>query len=96
MIHMTNWVINGLPERFPNLKVMWIESGLAWVPFVMQRLDNEYMMRTSDARCSNASRASTCGRCTTPPSRSSAATRKAHEATFETINANNQLLYASD
>ena len=28
MIHMTNWVINGLPVRFPKLKVMWIESGL--------------------------------------------------------------------
>ena len=27
MIHMTNWVINGLPVRFPKLKVMWIESG---------------------------------------------------------------------
>jgi hypothetical protein len=22
--------VNGLPERFPKLKVMWIESGLAW------------------------------------------------------------------
>ena len=30
MIHMTNWVVNGLPERFPKLKVMWIESGLTW------------------------------------------------------------------
>ncbi len=49
MIHLTNWVINGLPERFPKLKVLWIESGLAWVPFLMQRLDNEYMMRTSEA-----------------------------------------------
>src|SRR6266478_2765622 len=47
MVHMTNWVLNGLPERFPKLKVIWIESGLAWVPFVMQRLDSEYMMRTS-------------------------------------------------
>ena len=49
IIHMTNWIINGLPERFPKLKVMWIESGLAWVPFLMQRLDSEYMMRSSEA-----------------------------------------------
>ena len=49
MVHMTNWVINGLPERFPKLKVIWIEGGLAWVPFLMQRLDNEYMMRSSEA-----------------------------------------------
>jgi uncharacterized protein len=35
----TNWIVNGIPERFPNLKTLWIESGLAWVPFMMQRLD---------------------------------------------------------
>ena len=49
MIHLTNWIINGLPERFPKLKVIWIESGLAWLPFMMQRLDHEYLMRQSDA-----------------------------------------------
>jgi uncharacterized protein len=49
MVHMTNWIINGLPERFPKLNVIWIESGLAWLPFMMQRLDNEYMMRSSEA-----------------------------------------------
>ena len=49
LIHLTNWIINGLPERFPKLKVLWIESGLAWVPFLMQRLDSEYMMRSSEA-----------------------------------------------
>ncbi|MBS0247880.1 MAG: amidohydrolase [Proteobacteria bacterium] len=49
MVHMVNWIMNGLPERFPKLKVMWIESGLAWVPFMIQRLDNEYKMRTSEA-----------------------------------------------
>jgi predicted TIM-barrel fold metal-dependent hydrolase len=49
MTHMTNWVINGIGERFPGLKVIWIESGLAWVPFMMQRLDHEYQLRQSDA-----------------------------------------------
>jgi hypothetical protein len=48
MVHMTNWVLNALPERFPKLKVIWIESGLAWLPFLIQRLDNEYMMRSSE------------------------------------------------
>jgi predicted TIM-barrel fold metal-dependent hydrolase len=28
---------------------VWIESGLAWIPFMMQRFDNEYMMRSSEA-----------------------------------------------
>jgi predicted TIM-barrel fold metal-dependent hydrolase len=49
MCHLANWIINGIPERFPKLKVMWLESGLAWIPFMMQRFDNEYMMRTSEA-----------------------------------------------
>ena len=49
LVHCTNWVINGLPERFPGLNVVWVESGLAWVPFLMQRLDHEYLKRTSEA-----------------------------------------------
>ncbi len=49
ILHCTNWVINGLGERFPKLPVIWIEGGLAWIPFLMQRLDNEYMMRPSEA-----------------------------------------------
>jgi len=48
-VHLTNMVINGIPERFPELKVIWMESGLAWVPALMQRLDNEYLMRSSEA-----------------------------------------------
>jgi uncharacterized protein len=48
MVHMTNWVVNGIPERFPKLKTMWIESGLTWAYCLMQRLDHSYMMRTSD------------------------------------------------
>lgn len=48
VVHLTNWVINGQPERFPKLKVMWVESGLGWVPFLMQRLDREYLKRISE------------------------------------------------
>jgi uncharacterized protein len=47
--HLTNWIFNGIPERFPGLKTIWIESGLAWIPFLMQRLDHEYILRSSDA-----------------------------------------------
>src|SRR4051794_17453174 len=48
VLHLTNWVINGMGERFPKLPVIWIESGLAWIPFLMQRLDHEYMLRPSE------------------------------------------------
>ncbi|HLH67438.1 MAG TPA: amidohydrolase family protein [Solirubrobacteraceae bacterium] len=49
LVHLTNWVMNGMPERFPDLKVIWIETGLACIPFLMQRLDHEYAMRSSEA-----------------------------------------------
>lgn len=49
MVHMTNWVVNAMPERFPKLKTMWIESGLTWAYSLMQRLDHSYKMRASEA-----------------------------------------------
>ncbi len=49
IVNLSNWVINGMGERFPKLPVVWIESGLAWVPFLMQKLDHEYMLRPSEA-----------------------------------------------
>ena len=49
MVQLTNVVLNGFPERFPNLRLIFMEAGLAWLPFVMQRLDNEYRMRSSEA-----------------------------------------------
>lgn len=49
MVHMTNWIVNGMPERFPKLKTMWIESGLTWAYCLMQRLDHSYKMRASEA-----------------------------------------------
>jgi predicted TIM-barrel fold metal-dependent hydrolase len=49
MTHMTNWLISGMPERFPKLNVLWLESGVAWAHYLMQRLDNMYMKRVSEA-----------------------------------------------
>jgi uncharacterized protein len=49
MTHMTNWLIGGMPERFPKLNVLWLESGVAWAHYLMQRLDGMYMKRVSEA-----------------------------------------------
>jgi predicted TIM-barrel fold metal-dependent hydrolase len=97
MLHMANWLVNGMPERFPKLKTIWIESGLAWIPFMMQRLDNEFMMRTSDApllkrRPSEYMREMFF----TSQPMEMVDNRKALEVTFEMINAPTQLLYSSD
>jgi uncharacterized protein len=96
MIHMTNWIVNGIPERFPKLKVIWVESGLAWVPFIMQRIDSEYMMRTSEAPLLKR-RPSEYIRdmyFTSQPLETS--NMKLTQATMEAMNADTQLLFASD
>ena len=96
MIHMTNWVLNGLPERFPKLKVIWIESGLAWVPFVMQRLDSEYMMRTSECPLLKRKPSEYMQEMYYTSQPLERSNMKLTQATFEAINADTQLLYASD
>jgi predicted TIM-barrel fold metal-dependent hydrolase len=34
---------NGVPVRFPDLKISFNEGGLAWVPWMMMRLNSEYL-----------------------------------------------------
>ena len=97
LVQLTNWLVNGMPERFPKLKTVWIESGLAWVPFLMQRLDNEFMMRSSDAPLMKR-RPSEYMRemyYTTQPMEM-VENREALELTFKMMNAESQLLYSSD
>jgi len=96
IIHLTNWIINGLPERFPKLNVLWIESGLAWVPFLMQRLDSEYMMRSSEApllKRRPSEYIQDMYFTSQPLERSN---MDLTEATFKAIKAETQLLFASD
>ena len=48
MANLTSMVTTGVPVRFPNLKVASFEAGLSWVPFIMLRLDKEYLERRTD------------------------------------------------
>ena len=96
MVHLTNWVLNGMCERFPKLPVVWIESGLAYLAFLMQRLDNEYLMRQSEAPLLKklpSDYMRDMYYCCQPMERSNP---KLLEATMEAMNAETQLLFASD
>lgn len=97
MVHMTNWIVNGMPERFPGLKTLWIESGLAWVPFLMQRLDNEFMMRSSDAPLLKRKPSEYMREMfyTSQPMEM-VDNAEALELTFKMMKAESQLLYSSD
>jgi uncharacterized protein len=96
MVHMTNLLINGIPERFPNLKIIWIESGLAWVPFLAQRLDNEYLMRSAEAPLLTKLPSEYIKDFfyTSQPIEST--NLKALQVTMEMINAESQLMFSSD
>lgn len=97
MVHVINWIVNGLPERFPRLNVIWIESGLAWIPFIMQRLDHQYVMRSSEAPLLQRLPSEYMREMfyTTQPMEAHT-NAAALELTFEMIDAERQLLYASD
>jgi predicted TIM-barrel fold metal-dependent hydrolase len=97
MVLMGNWIMNGIPERFPKLKTIWIESGLAWVPFLMQRFDNEYMMRSSEVPALKrlpSDYMRDMFYASQPMEMVNNA--EALELTFKMINAESQLLYSSD
>jgi len=96
ILHLTNWVTNGIPERFPKLPVIWIESGIAWVPFLMQRLDHEYMMRPSECPALKKKPSEYMREMYYSSQPMEIQDREAMECTFRMMNAETQLLYASD
>lgn len=97
MVHLTNWVINGMGVRFPELDVIWIESGLAWVPFLMQRLDHEWTMRSSETpMLSRAPSTYIREMYFTSQPMERPENPDVLRTTFEMIDAENRLLYSSD
>lgn len=42
MSNLMNMLENGVMQRYPNLKIVFTEAGLTWVPFLRMRLDKEY------------------------------------------------------
>jgi predicted TIM-barrel fold metal-dependent hydrolase len=96
ILHVTNWVTNGIGERFPKLPVIWIEGGLAWVPFLMQRLDHEFMLRPSEYPLLKKKPSDYMRDMYYASQPMEAVDKGALECTFRMINAETQLLYASD
>ncbi len=42
MIQLTDIIFSGVFDRFPGLRIAFLEGGCGWVPFMMDRLDYEY------------------------------------------------------
>jgi uncharacterized protein len=43
--NLVSMVTTGVPVRFPGLRIAFTEAGVSWVPFIMNRLDKEYVER---------------------------------------------------
>ncbi len=45
LIQLTSMVFDGVFERFPTLRVAYLEAGCGWVPYMLDRLDEEFERR---------------------------------------------------
>src|ERR671918_137281 len=42
---LTAMVFGGIPEKFPSLKIGYLEIGCGWIPYWMERMDEEWEKR---------------------------------------------------
>jgi uncharacterized protein len=42
MTNLTSMMHTGMPARFPDLKIVFTEAGIAWVPMMMWRMDRNH------------------------------------------------------
>src|SRR5215467_11533632 len=49
MRQITSVVFEGIPERFPRLRIAFLEAGCGWAPYWMERMDEEYAKRAEEA-----------------------------------------------
>jgi predicted TIM-barrel fold metal-dependent hydrolase len=49
MWNVTTMMAQGVPARFPGLEFVLQEAGIGWIPYMMWRLDDEYMARPHEA-----------------------------------------------
>ncbi len=47
--HLTSIVLSGVPVRFPRLRFVFMEGGVTWIPWLYNRLDDEYVKRRIEA-----------------------------------------------
>lgn len=49
MANMTSILAEGIPEKYPDLDLVFLESGIFWIPLMMYRMDMEYMRQEWEA-----------------------------------------------
>jgi predicted TIM-barrel fold metal-dependent hydrolase len=49
MRQLTSIIFEGIAERFPRLRLAFLEAGCGWAPYWMERMDDEYDKRAAEA-----------------------------------------------
>ena len=47
MMALTGLMFSGVPEVFPGLRFAALEAGCGWVPYLVDRMDEEFEKRGS-------------------------------------------------
>jgi len=98
-------VTAGVPERFPELEWVWVESGLTWIPALMTRLDqiynswpdhHPYKLGDNPILKKMPSEYMRDFYYTTQPLETPFGGKKALEWVFDSFDAENHLLFSSD
>src|SRR4029078_11582622 len=48
IVNLVSMMETGVPVRYPDLKIVFTEGGLGWVPWIMLRMDKEFLERRRD------------------------------------------------
>jgi predicted TIM-barrel fold metal-dependent hydrolase len=95
-IQITSMIYGGVPERFPKLKFVFVEGGVTWIPWLMQRMDSEYIMRRDEAPLLTKLPSQYIKDFFYTSQPLEYTDPKNLEYTFEMFDAENHLMYASD
>lgn len=47
---IVDWIFSGVPQRYPDIKIVLSEAGISWVPMVIERLHRAYRQREAAPR----------------------------------------------
>jgi hypothetical protein len=49
MHYISSYISNGTFEKYPGLRILVLEYGVAWLPYLMTRLDNDYQLMKAES-----------------------------------------------
>lgn len=98
MAHIPSMIFQGVPQKFPDLKHIFIEQGITWLPWMQGRMDKNYERRKHKLEWLDAAPSEYLHESfyfTTQPMEEVAGMQRLKQI-FDMIDAKNMLMYTSD